>query len=129
MEVTTSVGQPTTLFVELPYADDSEITWQKDGKSVSHPVLPDGSLYIANTKISDQGDYTVTATATDNTTSEMLKLIVIDPKMPTSECVCLRVCLSVCMCVCMSVSVCLSVCVYVCLFISLCVCLCVYVSA
>ena len=85
MEVTTSVGQPTTLFVELPYADDSEITWQKDGKSISHPVLPDGSLYIANTKLSDQGSYTVTATATDNTTSEILKLIVIDPRMPASE--------------------------------------------
>ena len=85
VEITTSVGQPTTLFVELPYADDSEITWQKDGKSLSHPVLPDGSLYIAHTKLSDQGDYTVTATATDNTTSEILKLIVIDPKMPTSK--------------------------------------------
>ena len=85
MEVTTSVGQPTTLFIELPYADDSEITWQKDGKSVSHPVLPDGSLYIANTKLTDQGDYTVTAAATDSTTSESLKLTVIDPKMPTSK--------------------------------------------
>ena len=85
MEVTTSVGQPTTLFIELPYADDSEITWQKDRKLVSHPVLPDGSLYIANTKLTDQGDYIVTAAATDSTTSESLKLIVIDPKMPTSK--------------------------------------------
>ena len=85
MEVTTSVGQPTTLFVELPYADDSEITWKKDGKPVNHPVLPDGSLYIANTKPSDQGGYTVTATGTDNTTSENLQLAVIDPKMPNSK--------------------------------------------
>ena len=85
MEVTTSVRQPTTLFIELPYADDSEITWQKDGKSVSHPVLSDGSLYIANTKLTDQGDYTVTAAATDSTTTESLKLTVIEPKMPTSK--------------------------------------------
>ena len=85
MEVTTSVGQPTTLFVELPYADDSEIIWKKDGKPVTYPVLPDGSLYIESTKLSDQGGYTVTASSTDNTTSESLQLVVIDPKMPTSE--------------------------------------------
>ena len=81
----TSVGQPTTLFVELPYADDSEISWKKDGKPVTHPVLADGSLYIANTKLSDQGDYTVTATGTDNTTSENVQLKAVDPIMPTSE--------------------------------------------
>ena len=85
MEVTTSVGQPTTLFVELPYADDSEIIWKKDGKPVTYPVLPDGSLYIASTKLTDQGSYTVTASSTDNTTSESLQLVVIDPKMPTSK--------------------------------------------
>ena len=85
MEVTTSVGQPTTLFVELPYADDSEITWKKDGKSVNHSVLPDGSLYIANTKLSDQGNYNVTAASNDNTNSENIQLTVIEPKMPTSE--------------------------------------------
>ena len=85
LEVITSVGQPTTLFVELPYADDSEISWKKDGKPVTHPVLADGSLYIANTKLSDQGDYTVTATGTDNTTSENVQLKAVDPIMPTSE--------------------------------------------
>ena len=50
-----------------------------------HLVLPDGSLYIANTKLSDQGCYTVTTSGTDNTTSDSLQLVVIDPKMPTSE--------------------------------------------
>lgn len=83
-EVTTSVGQPTTLFVELPYSDQSEITWKKDGEPVSYQVLSDGSLYIANTELSDKGDYTVTITGTDDGTSETIQLIVINPQMPTS---------------------------------------------
>ena len=89
MEIMTSVGQPTTLFVELPYADDSEITWQKGGKSLSHPVLPDGSLYIVNTKLSDQGEYIVTATGNDNSNTEKLQIVVIAPQMPNSERCCI----------------------------------------
>ena len=88
LEMTTSVGQPTTIFIELPYADDSEITWQKDGKAVTHPLLPNGSLtslYIPNTKFSNQGDYTVTASATVSTITNSLQLTVINPQMPTSE--------------------------------------------
>jgi len=83
-EVTTSVGRPTTLFVELPYSDQSEIIWKKDKEPVSHKILSDGSLYIANTELSDKGDYTVTITDTDDGTSETIRLTVIDPQMPTS---------------------------------------------
>lgn len=83
-KVTTSLGQPTTLFVELPYSDQSEITWKKDGSPVDHLVLSDGSLYITDTSLSDKGEYTVTATGTDDATSETVQLTVIDPKLPTS---------------------------------------------
>ena len=83
MEVVTSAGQPTTLFVELPYADESEITWKKDNKPSNYPVLPDGSLYISNTNLSDSGVYTVTATGTDSTMSEKLHLEVINPQLPS----------------------------------------------
>jgi len=83
MEVTTSVGQPTTLFVELPYADESEITWKKDNKPSNHPVLPDGSLFITNTKPGDGGEYTVTATGTNSSMSETLRLEVINPQLPS----------------------------------------------
>lgn len=83
-EVTTSLGQPTTLFVELPYSDQSEITWKKDGEPVTHKVLSDGSLYIADTGHADQGDYIVTITGTEDATSEHVRLTVIDPQMPTS---------------------------------------------
>ena len=79
----TSAGQPTTLFVELPYADESEITWKKDNKPSNYPILPDGSLYITNTNLSDSGVYTVTATGTDSTMSEKLRLEVINPQLPS----------------------------------------------
>jgi len=83
MEVITSAGQPTTLFVELPYADESEITWKKDGKPCNYPVLPDGSLYITNTKLSDSGEYTVTANGAISSMSETLRLKVINPQLPS----------------------------------------------
>lgn len=72
------------MFIELPYSDQSEIIWKKDGNPVSSLVLSDGSLYIANTELSDQGDYTVTTTGTDDATSETISLAVIDPQMPSS---------------------------------------------
>ena len=83
MEVVTSAGQPTTLFVELPYADESEITWKKDNKPSNYPVLPDGSLYITNTNLSDSGQYTVTASSAESSMSERLRLKVINPQLPS----------------------------------------------
>ncbi|XP_065918202.1 receptor-type tyrosine-protein phosphatase S-like isoform X7 [Dysidea avara] len=83
MEVVTSAGQPTTLFVELPYADESEITWKKDNKPSNYPVLPDGSLYITNTNLSDSGVYTVTASSAESSMSERLRLKVINPQLPS----------------------------------------------
>lgn len=83
MEVVTSAGQPTTLFVELPYADESEITWEKNNKPSNYPVLPDGSLFIANTGLSDSGKYTVTASGPENNMSESLHLKVINPQLPS----------------------------------------------
>ena len=76
--VTTSLGQPTTLFNGLPYSDLSEITWKKDGDPINDLVLTDGSLYISDTGISDQGDYTVTVNDVNDATSETIRLIVID---------------------------------------------------
>ena len=83
-EVTTSIGQPTTLFVELPYSDQSEIIWKKNGELVSHLLLSDGSLYIADTGLADQGDYTVAATGTEDSSPDIVRLTVINPQLPTS---------------------------------------------
>ena len=59
-EVHTSVDQPTTLVIKLPDDYEAEVVWKKDaGETVSHSVLPDGSLYIVNTDLSDEGEYTV----------------------------------------------------------------------
>ena len=83
VELKTSTGQLTTLFVEIPFPDESEITWQKDGLPVKHPVLPNGSLYITDTHLNNQGDYTMTAIDTNSVTSIRVQLQVINPQMPT----------------------------------------------
>ncbi|XP_065918141.1 receptor-type tyrosine-protein phosphatase S-like isoform X3 [Dysidea avara] len=84
-EVNSCVGQPTTLPIGLPNLYQPEVTWMKDEKPVTHPILPDGSLYIINTDIHDQGDYTVTVSSEGNTVSAMLKLTVTNPKLSTND--------------------------------------------
>ena len=78
----TSVGRPTTLFIEIPDLHIPEVTWLKDGRPVNHPVLPDGSLFIINTEISDQGKYTVTVSSDGNVASENIQLTVHNPRLP-----------------------------------------------
>ena len=78
----TSVGQPTTLFIEFPDLHQPEVSWLKDGRPVNHPVLPDGSLFIINTDISDQGKYTVTVSSDGNVASETIQLTVHNPQLP-----------------------------------------------
>ena len=81
-EVKSSVGQPTTLPIGLPDVHKPDITWMKDGRPVNHPVLPDGSLFIINTDISDQGKYTVTVTSHGSVASENIQLTVCNPQLP-----------------------------------------------
>jgi len=81
-KVVTSVGQPTTLCIQIHCATIPEISWKKDGIPVKHPTFPDGSLYIANTDITDQGNYTVIANDDGNAVSEQIQLKVVDPKLP-----------------------------------------------
>ena len=78
----TSVGQPTTLFIEIPDLHIPEVTWLKDERLVNHPVLPDGSLFIINTEINDQGKYTVTVSSDGNVASENIQLTVHNPRLP-----------------------------------------------
>lgn len=84
-ELRTSVGQPTTLVIGLPDIHRPTITWKKNGQPVNHPVLPDGSLYIVNTTLSDQGRYIVTVTSEGTTESATVQLTVINPEMPTGK--------------------------------------------
>jgi len=81
-KVVTSVGQPTILCIQIHCANIPEISWKKDGIPVKHPTFPDGSLYIANTDITDQGNYTVIANDDGNAVSEQIQLKVVDPKLP-----------------------------------------------
>ena len=81
--VKTSVDQPTTLVINLPDNHKAEIVWKGvTGEAVSHPVLPDGSLYIVNTDLTDQGEYTVIINGDESVGFEKLQLTVADPKLP-----------------------------------------------
>ena len=83
--VRSSVGQPTTLMIALPDIHRPTITWKKDGQQVNHPVLLDGSLYIVNTSLSDQGRYIVTVSSDGSTESATIQLTVINPQMSTGK--------------------------------------------
>ena len=79
----TSVDQPTTLVIKLPDDYNGEVAWKKDkGEEVNHPVLPDGSLYIVNTDLTDQGEYTVVVSGDDSVGFEKLQLTVVDLQLP-----------------------------------------------
>ena len=82
IEVSTSVGQPTTLPLEVPDVLEENVTWLKDGQQTTHTMLKDGSLYISHTELSDQGDYTAMVTKDHDTSSKAYSVLVIDPEMP-----------------------------------------------
>ena len=83
-KVMTSVGQPTTMCAQISCTNVSGITWRKDGMPVKHQIFTDGSLYIANTDVDDQGNYTVIVNNDGNAVSECIQLKVVDPKLPAS---------------------------------------------
>ena len=89
-EVKTSVGQPTTLYIEAHGNPPPEISWTKNGLPVNDSLLlQNGSLYIHSTTHSDQGTYTVTATGDEGSTSEAIKLLVLNPQhVPCKSLVC-----------------------------------------
>ena len=82
IEVSTSVGQPTTLPLEVPDVLEENVTWLKDGQRTTHTMLKDGSLYISHTELSDQGDYTAMVTKDHDTSSKAYSVIVVEPEMP-----------------------------------------------
>ena len=82
IEVRTSVGQPTTLPLDIPDVMEENVIWLKDGQQSTHTVLKDGSLYISRTELSDQGEYTVMVTIDDGVSSKAYTVLVVDPEMP-----------------------------------------------
>jgi len=81
-DVKTSAGQPTTLTHEFSGLLDSDVQWLKDNEPTSHPTLKDGSLYIVNTELFDQGEYALIIMTEEKVFSKVYNVQVFDPKMP-----------------------------------------------
>lgn len=81
-EVKSSVNQPTTLVVKMTNHHKIEVTWKKKGRQVKHQALLDGSLYISNTTLRDNGEYTVMIKKNEGVVVERLQLTVVDPQLP-----------------------------------------------
>lgn len=80
LQVKTSVGQPTTLYIVAKGNPTPEISWKKDGDPINYPLLQDGSLYIHSTTMSDEGSYTVTVSNSEGESSETIELVVLNPQ-------------------------------------------------
>ena len=84
IEVRTSVGQSTTLLLEIPDVMEENVTWVKDGQRSTHAMLKDGSLYISHTELSDQGEYTAMVIKDGDTSSKAytVTVLVVELEMP-----------------------------------------------
>ena len=87
-EVFTSVGQPTILLCEATGTPMPEVLWSKDGQTLQgqeYKILADGSLYIMDTDLKDDGNYIVSAYNDGGTVEESVRVIVIAPLPPERE--------------------------------------------
>lgn len=87
-EVFTSVGQPTILLCEVNGTPAPEIIWSKDGRTLQGPqykILADGSLYVLDTDLKDDGHYVVSAYNDGGTVEESVRVVVIAPLAPERE--------------------------------------------
>lgn len=82
VEICTSVGPPTTLYIEVGGKPLPEVQWFKDDNPTVHRVLPDGSLYIEKTEVADGGKYTARATNSAGQKEESVHVTVSQPSPP-----------------------------------------------
>ena len=61
------------------------ISWHKEGMIIEEPdyvLFNDGSLYITNTKLKDQGHFIVRATNSVGVVEESVRVTVVSPSPP-----------------------------------------------
>ena len=78
-EVTTSINQPTTIYIKVEGFPLPEVQWFKEDEPAQHPILSDGSLYILYTTLTDGGCYTVKASNSVNSVTKQITVNVLDP--------------------------------------------------
>ncbi len=84
-EVFTSVGQPTILLCDVNGTPMPEVLWSRDGETLQgheYKILADGSLYIMDTDLKDDGRYIVSAYNDGGTVEESVRVVVIAPLPP-----------------------------------------------
>ena len=88
-DVFTSAGQPTTLICEASGTPAPEVTWTHNDEPLDKErfiQLADGSLFINDTDLQDEGTYIVRATNTAGEAEASVRVTVLRPVPPEREC-------------------------------------------
>ena len=88
-DVFTSAGQPTTLICEASGTPAPEVTWVHNDLPLDKErfiKLADGSLFINDTDLQDEGTYFVRATNSAGEAEAAVRVTVLRPIPPEREC-------------------------------------------
>ena len=84
-DVFTSAGQPTTLICEASGTPAPDVTWTRNDEPLDKErfiQLADGSLFINDTDLQDEGTYVVRATNTAGEAEATVRVTVLRPVPP-----------------------------------------------
>ncbi len=87
-DVFTSASQPTTLICEASGTPAPTVSWTRNEEPLDKErfiQLADGSLFINDTDLQDEGTYTVAASNSVGEEASRVKLIVTKPTPPDSK--------------------------------------------
>lgn len=87
-DVFTSASQPTTLICEASGTPAPEVTWTKNDEPLDKErfiQLADGSLFINDTDLQDEGTYVVKASNSAGDAEATVRVTVLRPVPPESK--------------------------------------------
>ena len=87
-DVVTAAGQPTTLICEASGTPAPTVTWSRGGESLDKErfiQLADGSLFVNDTDLQDEGMYMVQAENSAGDQAAHIRLFVAKPSPPEGE--------------------------------------------
>lgn len=87
-DVFTSTGQPTTLICEASGTPAPSVSWSRNDEPLDKErfiQLADGSLFINDTDLQDEGTYTVKAVNSVGSEEANVHLTILKPVPPQGE--------------------------------------------